>query len=169
MLILKVFIYSLIFLTCSFIGLIKSQKYSDRVYELREFKNALNMFRTKIKFTYEPIPEIFSQIAQNLPPIIGGIFKVAGSNMNLFPAGEAWRRALDTEILSITEEDRNILKDFSRLLGETDMAGQLSQVEITYSFLEEQIIKAEKEKQKNESMYRKLGMIVGLGIVIVLL
>lgn len=70
MLVLKIVIYSFIFLTCSVIGILKSQKYVYRVTELKEFKNALNMFKTKLKFTYEPLPEIFSQIASNINPEI---------------------------------------------------------------------------------------------------
>ena len=169
MLELKIIIYSAIFLTSSAIGIIKSRKYIYRVEELKEFKNALNMFRTKIKFTYEPIPEIFEQISKSITPAIGGIFKLASYNMNFYPAGEAWTKAMDTDILNINLEDKNILKDLSKLLGATDLDGQLSQIDITYNFLDEQIKKAEKEKLKNESLYRKLGMVIGLGIVIVLL
>ena len=48
---IKILIYSSIFLVCSTIGLLKSQKYTYRVEKLKEFKNALNMFKTKIRFT----------------------------------------------------------------------------------------------------------------------
>lgn len=166
---IKILIYSCIFLTCSVIGILKSQKYVYRVNELKEFKNALNMFKTKIKFTYEPIPEIFEQIAGSINPCIGSIFKIASNNMKFCPAGDAWSRAVDTDLLNINLEDKKILKDLSKLLGATDIQGQLSQIEVTSNFLDEQIKKAEKEKEKNEGMYRKLGMIIGLGIVIILI
>lgn len=169
MLAIKILIYSGIFLTCSVIGILKSQKYIYRVNELKEFKNALNMFKTKIKFTYEPIPEIFEQIASSINPDIGSIFKIASFNMKFCPAGDAWNRAIDTDLLNINIEDKNILKDLSKLLGATDLQGQISQIEITSNFLDEQIKKAEKEKEKSEGMYRKLGMIIGLGIVIILI
>ena len=48
MLIIKMIIYSSIFLTCSIIGILKSRKYVYRVNELREFKNALNIFKSKV-------------------------------------------------------------------------------------------------------------------------
>ncbi len=166
---IKILIYSSIFLVCSTIGLLKSQKYIYRVNELREFKNALNMFKTKIKFTYEPLPEIFRQISGAIKPNIGSIFKIASYNMNFFSAGDAWNKAIDTDILNINLEDKNVLKNLSKLLGATDLEGQLSQIEMTSNFLDEQIKKAEKEREKNESMYRKLGMIIGLGIVIILI
>jgi len=51
MFIIKTIIYILIFSTCTYIGIIKSSKYSKRVDELKTFKDALNMFKMKIKFT----------------------------------------------------------------------------------------------------------------------
>ena len=166
---LKIIIYSFIFLTSSAIGILISKKYDDRVKELKEFKNALNMFKTKIKFTYEPIPEIFREISESIDTKPGLVFKFASSNMKLLTAGDAWNRAVDTNILNINEEDKSVLKNLSKLLGKTDLDGQVSQIELTSLFLDEQIKKAEKEKTKNEKMYRTLGMIIGLAIVIILM
>lgn len=89
--------------------------------------------------------------------------------MKFCPAGDAWNKAIDTNILNIIEEDKNILKNLSKLLGATDLQGQISQIDVTSNFLDEQIKKAEREREKNEAMYRKLGMIIGLTIVIVLI
>lgn len=166
---LKIIIYSCIFLSSSAIGILISKKYEERVNELKEFKNGLNMFKAKIKFTYEPIPEIFKQISNSMESKPGRIFELASHNMKLLTAGDAWNMAIDTNLLSINQEDKNILKNLSKLLGQTDMEGQVNQIELTSSFLDEQIEKAEKERAKNEKMYRTLGMIIGLAIVIILM
>ena len=71
---IKFFLLILIFLASTFIGKIISKKYTYRLEELEEIKNALNMFKTKIKFTYEPIPQIFGEIATNCNKNIGNIF-----------------------------------------------------------------------------------------------
>ena len=165
----KIVIYTCIFLSSAAIGILVSKKYEDRVSELKEFKNALNMFKTKIKFTYEPIPEIFEEISKQINSNTGKIFKLASSNMEVLAAGDAWNMAVDTNILSINEEDRSILKNLSKLLGQTDIDGQINQIELTSRFLDEQIAKAEKEKAKSEKMYRTLGMVIGLAIVIILI
>ena len=89
--------------------------------------------------------------------------------MNFKSAGEAWNTAVETDILNINAEDKNILKDLGKLLGKTDLKGQVNQIDLTSSFLDNQIKKAEIEREKNERMYRTLGMILGLGIVIILL
>lgn len=166
---LKIVIYTCIFLSSSAIGLLISKKYEERVNQLKEFKNALNMFETKMKFTYEPIPEIFDQISKQMQTTVGRTFKLASSNMEVLTAGDAWDIAVDTNVLSINNEDKSILKNLSKLLGKTDIDGQISQIELTSRFLDEQIEKAEKERAKSEKMYRTLGMVIGLAIVIILI
>lgn len=169
MLEIKIVIYTFIFLSCSLIGILISKKYANRVNELKEFKNALNIFKTKIRYTYEPIPDIFMQISENINSNIRNVFSQAANKMNVLAAGEAWNIALKMEELSINQEDRNALENLSKLLGKTDLQGQLNQIEMTEDFLNEQIRKAEQEKNKNEKMYRTLGAIIGMVIVIIVM
>ena len=74
---IKYFMLFIILVACSLIGRYVSKKYVIRVNELEEMKNALNMLQAKIKFTYEPLPEIFGEIAQNTSKSIGKVFILA--------------------------------------------------------------------------------------------
>lgn len=121
MLILKITIYSFIFLSSSLIGILLSKKYVNRVNELKEFKNALNIFKTKIRYTYEPIPEIFMQISKCVKPNIANVFSMASNKMDILTAGDAWSIALKMEELNINNEDKNVLNNLSKLLGKTDL------------------------------------------------
>ena len=168
MLAIKIVIYSFIFLTCSVIGILISKKYSNRVQELKEFKSALIILKTKIRYTYDPIPEIFFDIAKNLNSNISNVFSIAANKMDILAAGDAWNLAIKFEMLNINDEDRMVLRNLSKLLGKTDLEGQINQIDITENYLEEQIKKAETQREKSEKMYRTLGMIIGLTIVIVL-
>ena len=69
----------------------------------------------------------------------------------------------------IKKEDKNSIKTLGKLLGKTDVEGQINQIQLVNSFLEQQINEATEAKNKNEKMYQKLGAIVGLIIVIVLI
>lgn len=75
--ILKYIMLLLIFISSSLIGKYLSKKYTYRLEELEEIKNILNIFKSKIRFTYEPIPEIFSDIANKTKENIGEIFEKA--------------------------------------------------------------------------------------------
>ena len=158
-----------IFLTTSSIGILKSQKYAYRVEELREIKTALNIFKTKLKYTYQPIPELFKEISVAINSNIGTVFKIAANYMKDKTAETAWGKAIDDVTFNINQEDICILKSLGNLLGKTDLSGQISQIELTEKFIEEQIRKAEQERQKNEKLFRTLGMTAGLAIVIILM
>lgn len=65
MFIIKTIILLTIFGTSLSLGIMFSKKYSNRVKTLKELNSALNIFLTKIKYTYEPIPDIFEEISKN--------------------------------------------------------------------------------------------------------
>lgn len=85
--IVKYFMLLLIFISSSLIGKYISKKYTYRLKELEEFKNILNVFKSKIRFTYEPIPEIFREIANNTKQNIAEIFEKARKKHERF---ECW-------------------------------------------------------------------------------
>ena len=165
---IKYFILFLILVASSMIGKFLSKKYVYRLEELEEMQNALNILKTKIKFTYEPIPEIFDEISCNVNRNVGNIFRKAKEKMSQNSANIAWEEAIEETSTNLKEDDKHTLKMLSKLLGQTDVEGQTSQIEITEKFLEAQIKEATEEKQKNEKLYTRLGTIMGLAIVIVL-
>ena len=168
MLIIKYFILFLILVSSTLIGKFLSKKYVYRLEELEDIKNALNILKTKIKFTYEPIPEVFEEISQNTNKNIGNIFILAKEEMKENSASKAWEIAVEKTECNLKKEDKKILKTLSKLLGQTDVEGQISQIEITEEFLEGQLKEAEEERRKNEKLYTRLGTVMGLTIVIIL-
>lgn len=158
-----------VFISSSLIGKYISVKYKYRLEELEEIKSTLNILKNKIKFTYEPIPEIFKEISENTNKNIGNIFLSAKEKMKYNNANIAWESALKESNTNLKEEDKQILKNLSKMLGQTDSEGQISQIEITQNFLETQIKDAQQEKQKNEKLYSRLGTTIGLAIVIILI
>ena len=158
-----------ILLISTSLGIKISQKYKKREFELKEIKSALNMFKSKIKYTYEPIPDTFMDISENYSCNVSNIFRIASLNMKEKSAGEAWNEAVESTYTNLNSEDRNVLKSLSKMLGKTDLEGQLKEIELTENFLNYQIEKAETERQKNEKLYKTLGIVAGVGIVIILI
>jgi len=169
MIFIKYLILLMICLYSIFIGYLLSNKYKQRVEELREIKNLLGMLKTKIRFTYEPLPEILKESAESFNGNILKLIENVKIKINIMTAGTAWQKAIDETDLNLNLEDKNILKKMGNLLGRTDVEGQLSEIEVTENFLNKQIEKAEQEKIKNEKMYKTLGIITGIGLVIILI
>lgn len=169
---LKYILLFLIFISSSLIGKFLAQKYTYRFKELKELKSVLNIIKSKIKFTYEPIPEIFSEIIDNKSQYnnnIINIFKLAKEKLQYHTAENAWNEAVDETINNLNKEDRQALKNLSKSLGQTDIEGQISQIDITQNFIDIQLKNALEEKQKNGKLYYKLGTIIGIAITIILI
>ena len=169
MFILKLIILGTIFMISSFIGITISKKYGTREKELKEIQRALHIFEEKIKFTYEPIPDVFDEISKSCTKNIGDIFKQASQNMNIMSAGEAWETALDKSSTKLTKDDIETLKGLAKMLGKTDLDGQVSEIRLTEKFIDTKIEEAQIEKNKNEKLYKTLGVTAGLTIVVVLI
>ena len=146
-----------------------SKKYSNRLRELKEMRKAFNFFEEKIKFTYEPIPDVFEEISHKVQDNIGEIFCNSSKSMENESAGVAWEKAVDEANNNFTKEDKDIIKGLAKMLGKTDIDGQVSEIRLTCKFLDVQIKDAENEKNKNEKLYKTLGATVGLALVIILI
>ena len=120
MVIIKYISLILIFGCSTIIGISLGKKFKYRVNELRELKNTINILETKIKFTYEPLGEIFNDIVNILGKNnnISKIFQRATENMKNFDANQSWIKAIeDTKVqLNLNKEDISIVKDLGKLL-----------------------------------------------------
>ena len=81
---------------------------------------------------------------------------------------ESWNNAVKAN-LYLTEEDKTTIQMFGKLLGKTDKAGQINEINVTSQLLDTQIEKAEKEKEKKYKLFKTLGSLIGIGLCIILI
>lgn len=108
-----------LFISSTILGKILSQKYVERVKELEDVKNALNIFKTKIKFTYSPISEIFEEISLNSSTKnISNLFLKSKEHMEELSASDSWLKAIEetSKNMNLQDEDIQKLKTLSKLL-----------------------------------------------------
>ena len=159
----------LIIVVSSYIGILLGQKYVMRVKELKELKMAFSIFLSKIQFTYETLPQVFSEIAKDIKGNIGNIFQRASQNMKQQEAGLAWEKALQDTDTNLTPEDIKVLGGLSSLLGKVDLEGQTREISLVDTFLDTQLEKAEEMCRKNNKLYKNLGVTVGVAIAIIMI
>ena len=166
MVIVKFLDLFLIGFICFYLGEVKAKSYKNRVLELNKFQNSLVMFKSKLEFTYETIKEVFTDISQVIYENKNNIFiDTLNNDKEIYIS---WNEAIDNAKNDFTVEDKEIMKMFGKLLGKTDIKGQLSQIELTQKLIEKQIEKAEFEKNKNSKLYKTIGIISGIAICIIL-
>lgn len=168
MILIKYINLGAVFLITFYIGYLLSKQYSQRVLELKELQTALTLLETKIKFTYEPLPEIFLQMEAMLEGSIKLLFKKINEKLKESSLQVAIEEAIKLTPLSLINEDKIILNDLAKTLGKTDKEGQVSQIELSLSFLNSQVKKAEKEEEKNAKLYKTLGATIGMAFAILL-
>ena len=156
-----------IVLICSYIGMIKAKTFEKRVVELNKFLNALVMFKSKIEFTYEPIKNIFEEISKIIYKNDENIFLLSIQNDK--EINSSWCEAIDKINNNLNIEDKEIIKMFGKLLGKTDIKGQVNEITLTQNLVEKQVEKAEFEKNKNVKLYKTMGIVLGMGICIILI
>lgn len=169
MFIVKLILLLCVFGTSSIIGIIISKKYSNRVHILKQIKNGLGIFELKLNYSCETIPEVFTEISKKIDGTAGEIFSNMVANMEKMPVTEAWEKSINENSDCLNIEDINSLKPLGKLLGKTDVQGQISQVKIVQEFIDKQMLEAIEDKNKNSIMYKKLGAVVGIMLVIVLI
>ena len=153
------------------IGFLLSKKYVDRVIELKKISNLINILKNKIRFTHKPLIEALEEIGNiDKTERISNIFLKTSKKIKDKKVVDAWNEAIDEErfFLELTNEDIKLIRQFGVMLGKEDLEGELSKIEEFNVLLEAEIKKAEEESTKNQKMYKSLGTIIGLAIVIIL-
>lgn len=168
LIILKILLLGSIFSISTALGVLKAKGYYNRVWELKNIKNSLEILKSKIEFTYEPIGEVFAEISQMVYSNQQNIFGETIQEMRQKGVTESWNNAVKAN-LYLTEEDKTTIQMFGKLLGKTDKAGQINEINVTSQLLDTQIEKAEKEKEKNYKLFKTLGSLIGIGLCIILI
>ena len=154
------------------IGFLLSKRYVDRLNELNDLYVLVNILQNKIKFTQVPLKEVFEQIGNiSVKTDVKNIFLECSSMLKNFNLENSWKESIEKEskFLNLKKEDVETISTLGSILGKSDIDGQMSEINEFKERLSIQIKQAEEEKRKNSKMFKSLGTIAGLVIVIILI
>lgn len=163
----------IVLISSSLLGYTYSQRCSKRPRELRTLQGMLQIFENEISFLSNVLVDAFTRIYRCNDSSVSLFFKSTVDNLRGdkgLNASEAWTNAIKDNIhrTSLNREDEEILISFGKMLGSSDLEGQIKNIRITVNQLNLQEQKAEAHREKNETMYRNLGILGGLAIIIIL-
>ncbi|MCX7710352.1 MAG: stage III sporulation protein SpoIIIAB [Clostridia bacterium] len=158
----------------SLMGYVFARDCARRPNELRTLQGLLQMFETEISYMSNIITEAFHNISNTSSSKVSVFFSATVKNLMGNPAMnacEAWEKSVNENIkmTALNNEDKNILMSFGKMLGNSDLEGQQKNIRLAISQLKLQEQKAEENRKRNESMFKSLGVLGGIAIVIILI
>lgn len=162
-----------ILIASSWIGFETSKSFSERTRQLRLLKSALQSLEAEIMFGHAPLHEASRRIASQVDKPVNLIFKNF-SNLLLqgeTTANEAWKNSLKAvwNQTYLKKMEREILLQFGETLGKHDRVQQQKQIQLALVHLEREEVEARERQASYEKMFRNLGFLSGLFIIILLM
>lgn len=163
----------MVVISCSMIGFIMAGYYQKRPRILRSLQASISMLETEINYGHSPLPEALRNVANKSEKEVSSLFSDTMkyiSERSGFTAAEAWEKALKGFIVesSLNTVDIEILSNFGKYLGSTDIQGQIKYIKLTLNQLKQQEGMAIEEKNKNEKMWKYLGVLSGIMVFLLL-
>ncbi|RKL64230.1 stage III sporulation protein AB [Thermoanaerobacteraceae bacterium SP2] len=164
---------TMVIISCSMIGFLVAGYYQIRPKILRNLQTAISMLETEINYGRSPLPEALKNIAEKCDKEVSELFmntmKYLSERSGL-TAGEAWEKALEAYApnSNLNRGDFEILSAFGKYLGATDIQDQIKNIKLTLTHLRQQEVAALEERQKNEKLWRYLGVLSGIMIFLLL-
>ncbi len=170
---LKLFGAVLALAACAGIGFTLARNYTERPRQLRAIESALQMLETEIVYGATPLTEALDHIAAGCEPGINILFHQTAKELRQAggcTAGEAWQQALAALFLvsALKNTDIAVLKRLGVSLGLSDRLDQEKHLKLAREQLRQEIKNAEELALKNGRLYRYLGVLGGLALVLIL-
>ncbi len=171
---LKLLSGAIIFFGFGYFGILFSQKFKTRVRQLTDFQRAMTELEYSIEFMSMTIGDSLVMIAKNSETELKNIFLYVSDRLKSSPGSEMqkiWKRALSkySEGLALKKDDLEIIIDFSKNLGTGNREKEKNNIKVTSMRLKIAEDEARAELEQNSKMYRGLGFLSGIFVVIILL
>lgn len=169
------FIYSIIIIGCSsLLGFIFANTYVERSKLLNSLLSTLQMLETEIVYGATPIPVIMQKVGNKSKKEIGDIFLSAADllNLNLGQTfDEIWCSVVtqETKHTCFNREDTDLLLSLGKNLGISNCEDQMKHIRLIQEEFKRHYELALVEQNKNTKLFKNLGFLLGMTIVIIVL
>ncbi|KGG81433.1 stage III sporulation protein AB [Caloranaerobacter azorensis H53214] len=173
MLVVRLITSITIIFSCTFIGYYLANRYNKRFINLIKLQNCIQLLETEIVYCSTPLPEALENVYNKCDKSVSFIFKDLGNllvdnkNLNVYEAFSYQTENLSKK-LYLDFQDIEILMSLGRVLGISDREDQQKHFKLVLMQLENCQKDAEEKKQVNEKLFKNLGVLTGLAIVILL-
>ncbi|MTI94899.1 MAG: hypothetical protein FH749_05335 [Firmicutes bacterium] len=156
------------------LGFALAEGIRNRPRQLRMLQYGLTILLSEIRYRQTPLPHAFQLSARRLDAPVAGLFMALARGLAQAEGrGLYWvwqqtgTAALHDSALS--QQDLQVVDSLMRVLGSGCTGEQERQLEMHLRHLQQEEIQAEKQREKTEKMWRYLGVLSGIALIIILL
>lgn len=160
----------LVLLCTTLLGLTMAQALGGRVLALQKSISALDALEKDLAYSMAPPDEVVHRLAgmQSLS-VAAYLASCAHLCKKGMPFPHAWRKAVQENRGALDLADAQVLEALADTLGQCDLNTQLSQLRQTGAQLAQRLEQARDEYNARAKLYRTMGVLTGMFIVIVML
>ncbi|HCW04957.1 MAG TPA: stage III sporulation protein AB [Clostridium sp.] len=163
----------LIVAASTFIGFMIAEFTRKRLLQLKELEGALIQLENEILYTRTALPEACLYVSFKSKYPINTVFERVSNLLQenrTDSVYDAFYKTLEENIegLYVAKEDKDILLDLAKALGESDLEGHKKVFNLAEHNLKTRIQSLEGNVDKNIKMYRYLGFSLGAAVAILL-
>lgn len=173
MLLIKLIGSALIITSTTLIGFCYGGKYTDRLNNLIYLEQCFKILETEIVYGANPLPEALSNVYKKGNKKVSFIFQEIKNHLQRSKKGNLYQSFSSIEWilknrLNLKEEDIEIILSLGRVLGSSDRLDQEKNFNFIFKQMELLQKDAKIDRDRNERLYKNLGILSGIAILIIL-
>lgn len=167
----KIILILVFFAGCSYLGYLYGESFKNRLEQLKECNKGIILLQNQVVFNNTPLPEAITLLSKKVSKPFEDILKKAADNLSKGKTLDVYSAFYEefnkhSSELYLNEDDKRILGDFTRSLGESGVYGQEKIFNLAIENLKFNIDEASDIAKKNTKLYRYLGICLGAMISI---
>ncbi len=169
----RIVVGTIIVFCCSYIGISFSKNAQKRVLQLKAFCEMLNILSFNVNFLTLPLKEAMLRTAESREKIVKNVLMAAVGILDSkadASAKEAWIEAIEQNKsgMALKPSDIEILKALGENFGKGNKEDCLNNINLTIAKLKIVEEEGEEEIKKEGKLWRGLGFLIGVFVVIIL-
>lgn len=163
----------MILMASTAIGILKGHHLAARPKQFQQLRSDLTLLEMEVNYAATPLPEALAKVAHYSEEPIRTLWvetRAGLSNGEGLLAEEAWQQGVEALANkgAFKEIDLSVLRDFGAGLGLANRQEQLKKFKLLQEQLRSLQLQAEEVRTKNERMWRTMGVLGGIALIILL-
>ncbi len=153
-------------------GLNISEYQKIRMNELNDIKKAFLILKSQINYSLESLPTALNNISKKSNKPINTIFETISKRLiekDKRGIAKIWEQEFKCSSTNLSKEDIETISDFGKVLGSLDRKLQTDNINIIINYIDKTVEFIANKNEQESKMYKSLGVLAGILLVILMI